>query len=156
MSLPLQRSVQEVGRRAVLACKNAWGAWDEQGRDPGNHKMKIKLCAKGPFKCYVTLFFGKLDPHPPPHNANNIEHYTFVTLFPENMTPPPPPSALRNTWIAPNVTPSLWVCWVGCSPVAYPGGFSGCPETPPPPPRPRIFFKLEGLHPYMHRPSPAT
>ena len=36
---------------------------------------------KGPFKCYVTLFFWKLDPHPPPRNANNIEHYTFVTLF---------------------------------------------------------------------------
>ena len=36
---------------------------------------------KGPFKCYVTLFFLKLDPHPPPRNANNIEHYTFVTLF---------------------------------------------------------------------------
>ena len=30
---------------------------------------------------YVTLFFWKLDPHPPPRNANNIEHYTFVTLF---------------------------------------------------------------------------
>ena len=35
----------------------------------------------GPFKCYVTLFFWKLDPHPPPRNANNIEQYTFVTLF---------------------------------------------------------------------------
>ena len=38
-------------------------------------------CILGPFKCYVTLFFWKLDPHPPPRNANNIEHYTFVTLF---------------------------------------------------------------------------
>ena len=45
---------------------------------------------KGPFKCYVTLFFGKLDPHPPPHNANNIKHYTFVTLLLENLTPPTP------------------------------------------------------------------
>ena len=57
----------------------------------------VTLTPKGSFKCYVTLFFGKLDPHPPPHNANNIEHYTFVTLFPENLPPPPPPSALRNT-----------------------------------------------------------
>ena len=48
------------------------------------------VSAKGPFKCYVTLFFGKLDP--PPRNANNIEHYTFVTLFPRKSdTPPPPP-----------------------------------------------------------------
>ena len=63
---------------------------------------------RGPFKCYVTLFFCKLGPHPPPRNANNIEHYTFVMLFPENRTPPPPtkppPSALRNTWMAPYTT----------------------------------------------------
>ena len=32
---------------------------------------------KGPFKCYLTLFSWKLDPDPPPRNANNIEHYTF-------------------------------------------------------------------------------
>ena len=36
---------------------------------------------EGPFKCYVTLFFWKLDPHPPPRNPNNIERYTFVTLL---------------------------------------------------------------------------
>ena len=52
---------------------------------------------KGPFKCYVTLFFCKLDPHPPPRNVNNIEHYTFVTLFSGKSDTPPPPSALRNT-----------------------------------------------------------
>ena len=51
----------------------------------------------GPFKCYVTLVFWKLDPHPPPRNANNIEHYTFVTLFFQKVRHPPPPSALRNT-----------------------------------------------------------
>ena len=57
---------------------------------------------KGPFKCYVTLFSGKLDPHPPPRNANNVEYYTFVTLFFGKLdTPPPPPTALRNTWMAP-------------------------------------------------------
>ena len=42
---------------------------------------KWTLSVWGPFKCYVTLFFCKLDPHPPPRNANNIEHYIFVTLF---------------------------------------------------------------------------
>ena len=41
----------------------------------------VPLWTLGPFKCYVTLFFWKLDPHPPPHNANNIEPYTFVMLF---------------------------------------------------------------------------
>ena len=51
----------------------------------------------GPFKCYVTLFFWKLDPHPPPRNANNIEYYTFVTLSSRKSETPPPPSALRNT-----------------------------------------------------------
>ena len=34
------------------------------------HYMQTKI-NKGPFKCYVTLFFWKLDPHPPPRNANN-------------------------------------------------------------------------------------
>ena len=37
-----------------------------------------------------TLFFGKVDPHPPHRNANNIEPYTFVTLFPENLRHPHP------------------------------------------------------------------
>ena len=55
------------------------------------------FCSKGPFKCYVTLFFWKLDPHPPPRNANNTEHYTFVTLFSRKSDTLPPPSALRNT-----------------------------------------------------------
>ena len=45
----------------------------------------------GPFKCYVTLFSGKLDPHPPPRNANNIEHYTVVTFFPRKSNTPPTP-----------------------------------------------------------------
>ena len=48
------------------------------------------IFCKGPFKCYVTLFFWKLDPHPPPRNANNIEHYTFVTLFSRKSDTPHP------------------------------------------------------------------
>ena len=53
---------------------------------------------KGSFKCHVTLFFWKLDLHPPPRNANNIEPYTFVTFFPrKSNTHPPTPAALRNT-----------------------------------------------------------
>ena len=43
-----------------------------------------------PFKCYVTLLSWKLDPHPLPRNANNIEPYTFVTLFSGKSDPPPP------------------------------------------------------------------
>ena len=31
-----------------------------------------------------------MDPHPPPRNANNIEHYTFVTLFPRKPDTPHP------------------------------------------------------------------
>ena len=50
----------------------------------------MKTCVMGPFKCYVTLFFWKLDPHPPPRNANNIEHYTFVTLFSRKSHTPHP------------------------------------------------------------------
>ena len=47
------------------------------------------LVQKGPFKCYVTLFFWKLDPHPPRRNVNNVEHYTFVTLFSRKSDTPP-------------------------------------------------------------------
>ena len=74
---------------------------------------------RGPFKCYVMLFSWKLDPHPPPRNANNIEHYTFVTLFSRKSDTPTPPSALRNTWMAPkrfylfasDVFNTVW-CWM--------------------------------------------
>ena len=54
-----------------------------QGTGGGRYYCSIHevLYTKGTFKCYVTLFFCKLDPHPPPRNANNIEHYTFITLF---------------------------------------------------------------------------
>ena len=67
------------------------------GVDPQLQQTILAVCDKGPFKCYVTLFFWKLNPHPPPRNANNIEHYTFVTLFFQKIRHPPPPSALRNT-----------------------------------------------------------
>ena len=62
-----------------------------------------QLIVKGPFKRYVTLFSWKFDPHLPPRNANNVEPYTFVTLFSGESDTPPPPTALRNTWMAPNV-----------------------------------------------------
>ena len=50
----------------------------------------IRSTFMGAFKCYVTLFFWKLDPHPPPRNANNIEHYTFVTLLSRKSDTPTP------------------------------------------------------------------
>ena len=61
---------------------------------------------KWSFKCYVTLVFWKLDSHPPPRNANNIEPYTFVKLFPGKVDTPTPPE-LRNTWMAPNTPDTL-------------------------------------------------
>ena len=66
---------------------------------------------RGPFKCYVTLFFGKLDTDPPPRNANNVEPlYTFVTFFSGKFdTPPPPRSALRHTLMTPYL-PSRCLC----------------------------------------------
>ena len=44
------------------------------------------LLRKGPFKCYVTLFSLKSDPHPPTRNANNVEH--LHNFFPENLPTP--------------------------------------------------------------------
>ena len=36
---------------------------------------------QGAIQVLRNVFFWKLDPHPPPRNANNVEPYTFVTLF---------------------------------------------------------------------------
>ena len=36
-----------------------------------------------------NTFFWKLDPHPPLHNANNVEPYTFATLFSGKFDTPP-------------------------------------------------------------------
>ncbi len=45
-----------------------------------------------PSKFYLTLFSWKFDTHPHPRNANNVEAYTFVALFPPgNLTPTQPP-----------------------------------------------------------------
>ena len=35
----------------------------------------------GAIQVLRNAFFWKLDPHPPPRTANNIEPYTFATLF---------------------------------------------------------------------------
>ena len=59
-------------------------------------KLQVCICVLGPFKCYVTLFSWEFYPHPPPHNANNIEPYTFVMLF-SGKADTPLPTALRNT-----------------------------------------------------------
>ena len=64
------------------------GIWVPVSRQSGCTRRVFPL---GPFKCYVTLFFWKLDPHPPPRNANNIEHYTFITLSPRKSDTPPTP-----------------------------------------------------------------
>ena len=45
---------------------------------------------KGPLKCCITLFSWKLNTHPPPRSANNVELYTFVMLFSGKSDPPPP------------------------------------------------------------------
>ena len=51
----------------------------------------------GAIQVLRNAFFWKLDPHPPPRNANNIEPYTYVTLFSGKCDTPLPQSALRNT-----------------------------------------------------------
>ena len=45
--------------------------------------------SKGPFKCYVTLFSRHNGPHALPRNANNVESYTFGTLFSRKCNTPP-------------------------------------------------------------------
>ena len=45
-------------------------------------------CSIGAIQVLRNAFFLKLDPHPTPRNANNIEPYTFVTLFPRKLNTP--------------------------------------------------------------------
>ena len=52
------------------------------------------VSAKGAIQVLRNAIFLEIEPHPPSRNANNIEHYTFVTFLPGK---PPLPSALRNT-----------------------------------------------------------
>ena len=41
----------------------------------------------GAIQVLRNAFSWKLDLHPPPHNANDVEPYTFVTLFPRKCRP---------------------------------------------------------------------
>ena len=63
--------------------------------------------ALGAIQVLRNAIFLEIGP-PLPRNANNIEHYTFVTLFSRKSDTPPPPSALRNTWMAPCCSQVFW------------------------------------------------
>ena len=50
-----------------------------------------------------NAFFLEIGPNHPLVTLNNVETYTFVTLF-SGKVDTPPPSVLRNTWMAPNAS----------------------------------------------------
>ena len=56
--------------------------------DLSDNGTTFSLSTRGPFKCYLMLFIWKFNTYPPPRNANNVEPYTFVTFFYENLIPP--------------------------------------------------------------------
>ena len=69
---------------------------------------------KGPFKCYIMLFSWKFDPHPPSRNANNVEPYSFVTLFSWKAdTPHPLLRYITLEWPRANSFPARAVFQVG-------------------------------------------
>ena len=45
------------------------------------------------------IFFWKIDTHPPARNANNIEHYIFVTLFSGKFDTHPPLHYITLEWL---------------------------------------------------------
>ena len=47
--------------------------------------------ALGAIQVLRNAIFLQIGPHPPPRKANNIEHYTFVTLFSGKSNTPPHP-----------------------------------------------------------------
>ena len=51
--------------------------------------LKNMLLLLGAIQVLRNAFFLEIGPHPPPRNANNIEPYTIVTLFPRKSAPPP-------------------------------------------------------------------
>ena len=55
----------------------------------------------GAIKVLLNAFFAKLDPHPPPRYASNVEPLHLRNAFFQKIWHPPLPSALRNTWMAP-------------------------------------------------------
>ena len=50
----------------------------------------------GAIQVLRNAFFMKIVPQPTPRNANNVEPYTSVMLFPRKSLHLPPPSVLRN------------------------------------------------------------
>ena len=61
----------------------------------------------GAIQVLRNTIFLEIGPPPTPRNANNIEYYTFVTLFSRKSDTHP--SALRNTWMAPIVSHTIQV-----------------------------------------------
>ena len=72
---------QFQGTHVSGSVSNAYvAAWNLHTSILGSRLFYVLMCAT--FKKKKNWHSWKLDPHPPPRNANNIEHYTFVTLFP--------------------------------------------------------------------------
>ena len=90
-SVPTGQVVPTSGQVVDPTCECSGVSTTDFYQLTGSVQLKLlNDSCRGPFKCYVTLFFLKLDPHPPPRNANNIEHYTFVTLFSRKSDTPHP------------------------------------------------------------------
>ena len=101
--LAYANDVLDTAVRSVQVQKeNFWSVSENQ---PFSKHVILGGLMSGGLKSGGRLSGGRLsyDPldHPPPRNANNVEHYTLVTLFSRKIWHPPPPSALRNTWMAP-------------------------------------------------------
>ena len=65
------------------------------GGSKGKLNRNSQYAPRGQSNFYVPLFSWEFYPHPPPRNANNVEPYTFVTLFSGKADTPL--TALRNT-----------------------------------------------------------
>ena len=68
--------------------------------------VTLKWPPKGVIQVLRNAFPRKLDPHPPPHNANNVVPYIFVTLFSRKCDTPRTHPHMRYVtpeWPAPNM-----------------------------------------------------
>ena len=76
---------------AVMAANKQSGWW---------YLVNSQISVYGAIQVLRNAFIQRIWPHPPPSNANNVDPYTFVTLF-SGKADTPHPMVIHNTWMAP-------------------------------------------------------
>ena len=93
------RNVAFISQIVLLSTLNLYYHFHSWSQNNTFHKNVLLNIHVGAIQVLRNAFFLEIWPLPPPRNANNVEPYTFVTLF-SGKADTLSPSALRNTWMA--------------------------------------------------------